>query len=685
MADPRGGELRRATIVRRDTWRAEEHKSEVVGWVKPNKTIVTFEGLSYPTLAIGERVTLDQVLNPPPPPPGVFRDFSFMEREKLLLPALLLIAGHVKAAESKFPQDLEKTPGRTFINTCGSYLVPRFHRAVHAHMAGDAKNALADAEILAATMDAYEAEAVRRMGREMVDRLYESTLQTGPVIRVFQYLSPVPKLREDSARRVREKASSKPDVKGIEKLPAEQRIAKLIEWLDEVDARQWGQPGGVSIPGDPISLALAQEGEKAIEPLLSVIESDKRLTRAVSFGRDFFANRNLISVAQAAYAIVGNILQLSLVSKDPYRPYSVEELRGFWNANKGKSRAERLLEILRDDAGNWRQWQEAASQIVRPNDIRVTGEWIGIPDAKPGQEPPIVGEELRSKSNPTVSEILSKRALQVAGTGELTSSTGYFEVAEAQRIGISFAIWDLKASLPTLAKLSQRAIEVTDSDRGGNAIASIFEPAALVIGHRIRGGDETAWNDYEKLLGNFKPDSFFSALLFSPLWEKAAHHRARTIAKNVLLDRQSTFMQAVLKNGSVHHSFTELIASPLLKVDEFRTSLKQLLANKTVVGFAIRDQNGYRYKIAEQGGSGSRGLKFPSADPSKIGDDADYRVCDQIAIIVSTLKGAPFYNPVLPDAQRDKVLTELATYLDSIAHRVEDILPDHSRYLSRRY
>jgi len=55
----------------------------------------------------------------------------------------------------------------------------------------------------------------------------------------------------------------------------------------------------------PIVQALEQEGESAVEPLLECFANDDRLTRSVSFGRDFQLERNLIPVARAAQAALG--------------------------------------------------------------------------------------------------------------------------------------------------------------------------------------------------------------------------------------------------------------------------------------------------------------------------------------------------------------------------------------------
>src|SRR5205823_4624514 len=72
-----------------------------------------------------------------------------------------------------------------------------------------------------------------------------------------------------------------------------------------------GQPGGLSLGGDPIIQALIREGEPAVEPLLLCLQRDTRLTRSVHFGRDFSMWRSLIGVHEAAYVAAASILQES--------------------------------------------------------------------------------------------------------------------------------------------------------------------------------------------------------------------------------------------------------------------------------------------------------------------------------------------------------------------------------------
>jgi hypothetical protein len=166
-----------------------------------------------------------------------------------------------------------------------------FDRAVCAHMRGDDRLALLTARQLVPAAQAVEAMAEKRgfeRPRPVNDQDRDKKM---PYLR---FLEPAPRLLADEERRVRQG-----NVERVVGAPAGRfpdragRIAALVRDLEEVAARQWGQPGGVSLDGDPVIEAIAKEGNDAVDPLLACLEADRRLTRSVSFGRDFSLYRHL--------------------------------------------------------------------------------------------------------------------------------------------------------------------------------------------------------------------------------------------------------------------------------------------------------------------------------------------------------------------------------------------------------
>ena len=68
------------------------------------------------------------------------------------------------------------------------------------------------------------------------------------------------------------KESAKTPPKDFDQLEVNKKIAYLIDSLQDVDARQDGQPGGVDLAGDFRVAALIKIGDAAVPALIDVLE-----------------------------------------------------------------------------------------------------------------------------------------------------------------------------------------------------------------------------------------------------------------------------------------------------------------------------------------------------------------------------------------------------------------------------
>ncbi len=274
----------------------------------------------------------------------------------------------------------------------------------------------------------------------------------------ISFLEQLPALLADEERRIKAGAVDRV-LDDPKKYPDKaKRVAALMRDLEVVSARQWGQPGGVGLDSDPVPVALEKEGTDAVEPLIDCLEKDDRLTRSVSFGRDFHQGRSLHTVGEAAYGAIAHILQVAQFGPATEHGYTagyddrttvVAEVRDYWKKHKGQSAEEQWYQILCDDNAQPRQWLEAASRIVQPVDEEMRGGWTSVPRRKPGDVPPMRGESLRAKKNPTVTELLIKRIPQIAAS-EPENSNGMFHSDEAASVARALAIWDPKAAAPSI-------------------------------------------------------------------------------------------------------------------------------------------------------------------------------------------------------------------------------------------
>ena len=191
-----------------------------------------------------------------------------------------------------------------------------------------------------------------------------SATQEGKAI--FGFLEQLPQILADLERRANEPAKTNIIDAGITNQPDQtKRITALVDDLDLVSARQWGQPGGVNFPEDPIVAALIQEGDPAVEPLLNCLENDKRLTRSVGFGRDFFRSRTVIPVHDAARA----------ACYPSFAPGSLMTCRRFaptgTNTKVSSSKTAGMPSSTTTSAQA--RWGEAAANIVQPENVRRNG------------------------------------------------------------------------------------------------------------------------------------------------------------------------------------------------------------------------------------------------------------------------------------------------------------------------
>src|SRR5262245_4161046 len=290
LADPRGLEYREIEIAVGNPFDGGGYPLKTHGWVLPNKGkagqfAVAWNGLVYPVLSLGQSANLHtdwEAKSEGKDRKSMISRRSVSERNAVhfevlepLKVILLLRLGETELAQRLWklvPHD-EKDP---YLALAGDWLWNAFERAATAHMRGDDRLALADARMLAKIQPLIKAEAKQR----------------GFNFETDYSIKELSALLADCERRAANRNNPV--------LPKND-IAALIGDLENVDARQGGQPGWVSLAKDPRVEVLVKRGNEAVEPLLNAMENDTRLTRSVSFGRDFHRNRHLISVSEAAY------------------------------------------------------------------------------------------------------------------------------------------------------------------------------------------------------------------------------------------------------------------------------------------------------------------------------------------------------------------------------------------------
>jgi hypothetical protein len=533
-----------------------------------------------------------------------------------------------------------------------------FDRTLCAHMRADVALALVTARKLEKVQPKIEAEAIRR---GFPRPPYGDTAKHDKERPYLYFLDQLPQVVADLDRRARDPKQKNVIETGVTNIANQtKRIAALIEDLDLVQARQWGQPGMVNLAEDPIVAALIQEGDAAVGPLIDCLETDKRLTRSVGFSRDFHRDRVVIPASSAARSALQMILRVQF--------RSAGEFRAYWKENKGMKLEERWYSILKDDRAGKEQWLQAARSIMQPENISGVpgGPFYTQRPPAAGEKPKPHGEALRVKKNPSLTELLSKRANFVAA--EATKQDQSMGV-EAIRGGCEFVAVLSEWESPSVAVVPAQILmrhSITLWPNWTTFIMSNGHDLARYIPQltqiRVRGGDTNALAEYSAWVRAADAEKVdqYALEAFDPLLKNASEPTAKSVAEWLFNDAASPWSQLPWKRVSFHNP----VESDLIKVPAFGHLVSRELERREIVGsMEYFRPNTVSYNLKDFGG-GSRGCTWPESESPAIGAKVEVRHCDWIAWSLSNAKRIPFFNPFAPMEKRDEAIANARSLLE---------------------
>jgi hypothetical protein len=660
LADPRGLEYREIEIAVGSPWDGGGYPLKTHGWILPNdgkdgQFAVAWNGLVYPVMSLGHSANLHndwEAISKGKDRNSMVSSGSVSERNAVhfgilepLKVVLLLRLGETELARRLWeivPHD-EKDP---YLALAHDWTWNAFERAATAHMRGDDRLALADARMLAKIQPLIEAEAKQRGLKPDTD--YSNSPSSKQLWALLA----------DCERRVANQKNPS--------LPKND-IAALIDDLENVDVRQWGQPGDVSLARDPRVQVLVNRGDEAVEPLLDAMENDTRLTRSVSFGRVFHRSRHLISVSETAYAALVDFLRFDFRTYgEGGKPLSWKEkanqIRAYWAKLRDLSPAERFYAMLRDDKAGKDQWLQAAANIVQPTDVESHGGWTTIPKRKPGQKVVLRGESLRAGRTPSVSQLLAQRSDEIASI-RTNSTEDHFLYLDAGQIALNLADWDKTAAIPTLKKRLSRAWSIGAQPNdilafNGNPVEHIGTMIAKMTLARARCGDDTAYDEYAAWIqrAELKGVSFGGKELQSPLIEGAAHPSIEQAIDYLFNDPKSPWSNALAEgNGFWLLDFWQ---TPLPNTAGFRKQALRGMTDKSLAGVITfrprKDWDSHTEAQIEIKGL-SFGFRGSNDDPDTPppGQKVSFRVCDAFAYFYSQYQNGPKFHLFWPEEKRD--------------------------------
>jgi hypothetical protein len=453
----------------------------------------------------------------------------------------------------------------------------------------------------------------------------------------ISFLDPVPALIADSQRRLQE-APRQPlalqaprnrdeDRAFPEGLPSEflltRQAGRIVELIDRLeDARGWkvAIPGAMDFAFDPICEQLRKEGGAAVDSLLDAYENDGRLTRNLDYARPWMTGRTPIPVRQVAQALLGEILG----DREWVAASTPAEIRAWWRQHHTNHRADIFFEVLADDGASPKRWLEAAAYLTTRSDVQLAVGNSLMHTEVCDPEVPVpapYGEDLRSRHNPSVGDLLAKRTAALAAANSDL----------ACRMAIKAVLWDRTSALPALR--SAAALKFCRADRFiAIARLSFADPGAAAD-----------WATEMKIQARLP---VLSAQELSPLWMYPADPVLQETAEWLFARPDSPLSPAL--NDT-------LVNSPLLTLPIYRQAVISALSDTKVVGTATRSPEGLVSYHAASGQGVDHALKQTLGRP--------VRAKDLVARALSSLDGGPDFELDWPEAHKETVIAELVEFL----------------------
>ncbi len=637
------------------------------GWVIPSQDVQKFaicwDGVIYPVATVGTAVDLKRDIaaglnSEQAPDDDLYGDPIDEKAPFRLKSAFLLRLGQTALAEkmwhlcAAFKEDDRHVPKDPYALLCADWTCQLLQRALKEHSSGEDHLALEDSRALTTLFLQIRAVIAER-------KIEDVSLGSTRVLTA---------LLADQERRAKE-ASYTPVLQTIPPPQGNERIAGLIRDLELVKGTSNGGEGELDPAGDPIVVALVQAGDPAVEPLLQCLEEDNRLTRAAyviprmeHITPESRREHTIIPVDAASYAALLGILKTSfnstridLTTLDDAagRKQLVALIRAYHQKYGLTPLAERWYATLNDDQASPFDWLQAAKAIVNTSG---GSNGIGGPAIivrRPGEVISMQGESLRTKTAPSVGDLMAKRMLEIAARPheELNRSLeGTPKLAEA------LAAWDGAGHLEALRQFS--SIMRDQERRGGHtplpAMMALYET-------RYQLGDKRVLQEYSEWAVKLPSADVQDISFFEFLWKHPNEPLMQQTAAALFGTPKSPFSPLLQNPGTPPE---DLLTTPLIGMAGFRLELFRGLADKKRGGTITLGKDGYGDLEVENGWPGESGILFrhdPAAPPA--GSGISFRICDLYAWGLSHVEGFPKCQPYWPLAKRDEAVALCTTFL----------------------
>lgn len=698
LADPRGCAYREVELPgEAEFYRHRSGRPRPIhAWVLPSEATggpryaIGWNGLVYPAARLGPAADLEadvEALAVPggPPPRGgrpyswpnplapdpMYRGRAFSEIETasqgdasptkvvlLLRLGRADLAEHVWRCGNDWSKDVANPQVSVYANLAADWEWALLDRAAAAHARGDDRLALASLRELARIRPMIEARP--------------GVVKPPPFPGGFDFLVEFPRFLADQERRAREPARRP----AVEAMPAD-RAARIAAPLRDFDRLSQGLPhqqgGPVGPYWDAAFQAVVKEGDAAVGPLLDCLERDNRLTRVVERdarfrsrylhvqGVDEFAYQALVSILGTRE--FGPEARVYSGRSDRLRRKAVAaEIHDYWKKNRKLGPLDRLFATLADDGATTDQWISAAETLIQPIIVRRPGLEYMVPRHR-SRGVPLRGEPLRSRTNPSVTELLARR------TREIDEREGHpdplLHARPANRMAVSVAAWDPKGALPTLRARMARSVAAL-REKPANAmdiyVAEVEIKVAAFTMLRARGGDLAALDEYADWirtrprpgrLRHFEPE------IFEPMWSYPDHPSIAAAAV-ALFDRPGSPWVPLFGPDDVgwgeRGTPSDVIVSPMLGVAPFRKQVLVGLEDDRLSGSIRCDEQGQVTIALDAQRSQLPMFRRDDPDRPRPGTSEPIRLRDKYAWKLQEVMGFPRMEFHWPRERRDRAI-----------------------------
>lgn len=662
LSDARGGEFHKVSVMLGNAAgmrQASFYEKQGYGWIMPDKQVVLIDGLKYPVKSDLGKAKPEDLYSANPGVIGNFtNDGIEILRPTAAMTSLLLVRGETELAE-KFYEVTGKHSVDPVLSLYAELTYRYTMQVGQSLMDRNDQEALKWAKPLALVSDLREKAGVN-YGKDTYGWRFDP--------------EDPKRILEDAIRRA-EHPKPKIDVASIAKIDQNSRISALIDSLDEVASHQWGQPGGISWMEDPIMTSLAKEGEAAVPALLDCIENDNRLTRSVSYGRDFFPARTIHTVRTAALNCLQTIWPAvaTLQYEDPNE--RVLKLREMWKLDGSLSEPERWLRVLRDDTdtigdrGIGDNWLLAARHLTDQMNVTRNGQH-GM-TILPQKSKVMHGEPLRAKFGAEITALLTKRIDSLTKVEESRSSMQLFQFGNGLSVAHCLALWDHRAATPVLQKATANTLSMVKAWQKsyGNGENTIVGSYAKVIADRANAGDQSAAKDFESMLSQVEIDGSATKYALLPLWKCPNNAAIQAVGVKFLADLLAEKSKPTKPGRSIGaYPIDDLLRSAMIISPAFRSflidscSLKMELGEVSVKPSTSKGYVEVIYRSKNGGGSYQFVMKEDVAPYTVQG--MPLNLGEWMLQSIGTIKGAPSYLVSWPSERRTAAKLRIAHWLN---------------------